>query len=465
MALADRTLDVRTFIDERPFSPFQRLVLILLFLIVFIDGFDTSAMGFVGPALDKAWGAAPKDMGPVMSSALIGLCAGALTAGPLADRFGRKVVLITAVVLFACGSLASSFADSLGVLTMTRIATGLGLGAAMPNATTLMSEYCPERRRPVLVTVMFCGFTFGGSLGGFIAAALIPAFGWQSVFIVGAVAPLLLALVLTFLLPESTRFMVVRGWPKEKITAILKRIAPSASAELDAAERFIVPEQQLKVSNPLKTILSPPLLAGTLLLWVIFFFGLMAIFLLTSWLPTLMGQAGFSLRASANITALYQLGGTVGAILVAWLMGKWAPHKALATSYVLAASFTILVGLSLHNVALLSFAVLGAGFFSSGAQTPMSALAAIFYPTQVRATGVSWMIGIGRFGGIIGAYIGAPLLAAGWGFTAICSALAIPLLTAAFSVAMKGVFYRDKGASEPFTALQAVEAEVGEAQV
>ena len=465
MTTTSRTIDLRTFIDERPFSPYQWLILGLCFLIVFIDGFDTSAMGFVAPALVKSWGVAPKSLGPVLSAALVGLCVGALTSGPLADRFGRKVVLITSVVLFALGSLASALSDSITTLTILRVVTGFGLGAAMPNSTTLMAEYCPERRRSVLVTVMFCGFTFGAALGGFIAAALIPAFGWPSVFIAGGVAPLVLALVLLVLLPESTRFMVVKGFAKEKVATILKRISPKDAAELDAAAGFTVPEQKLKVSNPIKTILSPPLLLGTLCLWLVYFGGLMVVFLLTSWLPTLLRTAGFSLQASANVTALFQLGGTAGALLVAWIMGKWAPHKALVVSYILAAIFIFAVSQSLHSVVLLSIAVLGAGFFTSGAQTPMSALGAAFYPTQVRATGVSWMLGIGRVGAIIGAYIGGPMLAAGWGFTAIFTALAVPALLAAFAVGMKGWIYRGQGAGEPFAVLAKVEQTTGEAQV
>jgi AAHS family 4-hydroxybenzoate transporter-like MFS transporter len=161
-----------------------------------------------------------------MSAALVGLAVGALTAGPLADRIGRKKVLVLSLFLFGGVSLLTAFVSTLPMLTLLRFLTGLGLGAAMPNAATLMSEYAPERKRALLVNLMFCGFPLGSSMGGFVSAWLIPHFGWQSVMVLGGVMPLLLAVVLIVSLPESARFMVVRGYPAQRIAAVLKRIAP-----------------------------------------------------------------------------------------------------------------------------------------------------------------------------------------------------------------------------------------------
>ncbi|MBZ4306693.1 MFS transporter, partial [Mycobacterium tuberculosis] len=195
------TIDIQAFINEHPFTRYQWMILALCFITVAMDGFDTAIIGFIASDLVQEWGVEKSALGPVMSAALVGLAVGALTAGPLADRIGRKKVLIMSIVVF-------------------------GLGAAMPNAATLMSEYAPERRRALLVNLMFVGFPMGSSLGGFLSAWMIPHYGWQSVLVLGGVMPLLLAVALIFLLPESVRYLVVKQHPAQRIAAILRHIAP-----------------------------------------------------------------------------------------------------------------------------------------------------------------------------------------------------------------------------------------------
>lgn len=192
------TIDIQAFINEHPFTKYQWMILALCFITVAMDGFDTAIIGFIASDLVQEWGVEKSALGPVMSAALVGLAVGALTAGPLADRVGRKKVLILSIVVFGGFSLLTAFATSLNQLTLLRFLTGLGLGAAMPNAATLMSEYAPERRRALMVNLMFVGFPMGSSLGGFLSAWMIPHYGWQSVLVLGGVMPLLLAVVLIF---------------------------------------------------------------------------------------------------------------------------------------------------------------------------------------------------------------------------------------------------------------------------
>lgn len=183
------TIDIQAFINEHPFTRYQWMILALCFITVAMDGFDTAIIGFIASDLVQEWGVEKSALGPVMSAALVGLAVGALTAGPLADRIGRKKVLIMSIVVFGGFSLLTAFATSLNQLTLLRFLTGLGLGAAMPNAATLMSEYAPERRRALLVNLMFVGFPMGSSLGGFLSAWMIPHYGWQSVLVLGGVMP------------------------------------------------------------------------------------------------------------------------------------------------------------------------------------------------------------------------------------------------------------------------------------
>jgi AAHS family 4-hydroxybenzoate transporter-like MFS transporter len=434
---ATGTLDVQSFINTQPLSAYQWRVVLLCFLIVFLDGLDTAAMGFIAPALTQEWGIDRASLGPVMSAALIGMVFGALGSGPMADRFGRKVVLVSAVFLFGLFSLVSAFSANLEQLLVLRFLTGLGLGAAMPNATTLLSEYTPERLKSLLVTSMFCGFNLGMASGGFVSAKMIPAFGWHSLLLLGGVLPLVLAVVLLVWLPESARFLVVRNKGTEKVRKVLSPIAPG---EVAVATGFSLPEQKTVQSrNVFKVIFSGNYSAGTLLLWLTYFMGLVIVYLLTSWLPTLMRDSGASMEQAAFIGALFQLGGVLSAVGVGWAMDRFNPHKVIGIFYLLAGVFAYCVGQSLGETTLLATLVLAAGMCVNGAQSAMPSLAARFYPTQGRATGVSWMLGIGRFGAILGAWIGATLLGLGWNFEQVLTALVVPAAIATTAVIIKGL--------------------------
>ncbi len=436
-SLPTATLDVQSFINDQPLSRYQWRIVLLCFLIVFVDGLDTAAMGFIAPALTQDWGIDRASLGPVMSAALIGMVFGALGSGPLADRFGRKVVLVTAVFLFGLFSLLSAFSSNIDQLLVLRLLTGVGLGAAMPNATTLLSEYTPLRLKSLLVTSMFCGFNLGMAGGGFVSAALIPAFGWHSLLLLGGVLPLILAVVLLLWLPESARFLVIRNRGADKVRKVLEPIAPQA---LQGVREFSVPEQaSVQSRNVLKVVFSGTYSAGTLLLWLTYFMGLVIVYLLTSWLPTLMRDSGASMEQAAFIGALFQFGGVLSAVAVGWAMDRFNPHKVIGGFYLFAGVFAYFVGQSLGEVTLLATLVLLAGMCVNGAQSAMPSLAARFYPTQGRATGVSWMLGIGRFGAILGAWMGATLLGMGWNFEQVLTALVVPAAIATAAVVIKGL--------------------------
>lgn len=429
------TTDIQAFINDHPFSKFQWMILALCFVTVAMDGFDTAIIGFIASDLVQEWGVQKSDLGPVMSAALVGLAVGALTAGPMADRIGRKKVLVLSILVFGGFSLVTAFATNLTQLTLLRFLTGLGLGAAMPNAATLMSEYAPERRRALLVNLMFVGFPIGSSMGGFISAWLIPHYGWQSVLILGGVMPLALAVLLIFLLPESARYMVVKNQPQHKISTILKRIAPVA----DNASFVLQEAGQVKEKSALGVIFSPRYAVGTVMLCLTYFMGLLIFYLLTSWLPLLIRETGASLSQASVITALFPLGGGIGVLILGVLMDKLNPNKVVAVGYVLTGVFVCLVGFSTNSLVLMGVMVFIAGTIMNGAQSSMPALAAGFYPTQGRATGVAWMLGLGRFGGILGAFSGAFLMQAELSFQTIFTLLAIPALVSALALLVKHI--------------------------
>ena len=436
------TLDVRQHINSRKMSGYQWLLLILCFLIVTTDGMDVAIMGFLAPGITKEWGISKAAFGAVMSAAPIGLAIGALLIGPLSDRFGRKRLLMVAVAWFGLFSVLCSQANDVYQLSILRFLTGLGLGAAMPNTTTLLSEYVPEKSRGTLIAIMFTGFNLGSALVGFGAAAILPDYGWRMVLVIGGAIPLVCLPFYLLLVPESVRFMVVNNYPAERIARTLRRVVGSGP-EVTAATRFTVAEQKVEGKTKAAALLAPSFRKITMSLWTTYFMGLMVIYLLSGWLPTLIKDAGLPIERAASITALFQLGGTVGALVVGWLMDRWTPNKVIASAYVAGAVFILLLASgSVQSAALPVFTLL-AGFCMSGAQTGLNAFAPGCYPTAVRATGVSWMQGIGRFGSIFGSAIGGVLLSMGWGFSGVIAILAIPATLAALSI----VFTRFTGRS------------------
>ncbi|WP_395399572.1 MFS transporter [Pseudoduganella sp. UC29_106] len=431
-----RALDVQEFLDQQPFSAYQWLVFALCFAVVLLDGFDTAAIGYIAPSLMGEWGLSKPQLAPVLSAALIGLTCGSLTAGPLADRFGRRRPLAGSVLLFAIASLFAAEAQSLEQLTIFRFITGIGLGAAMPNAVTLMSEYCPRARRATLTNAMFCGFPLGAALGGFIAAWMIPQWGWRSILLAGGVMPLVLAVALLLSLPESVRFMVARAWPAEQIKNVLSRIGEIASFQsFYLAETRAAEDKQ----GGVRVIFSRRYAFGTVMLWLTYFMGLVIFYALVNWMPILFKEAGLSPKDATMVAALFPLGG-VGAVAFGWLMDRYNPDKVIAIGFALTAFAIFAIGQVVGELGALVVVVLVAGTLMNTSRSSLPALAAQYYPTSGRATGVAWMLGAGRVGGIAGSFLVAQLAAMQLGFSAILTVLAIPGLLAAAALIAKQNF-------------------------
>ncbi|RAI64835.1 aromatic acid/H+ symport family MFS transporter [Pseudomonas fluorescens] len=433
-----RNVDLQAFLDEQRFSRYQWLILAICFLIVAVDGLDTAAMGFVAPSLIAEWGVTRAELAPVMGAALFGLAIGALTAGPLADKYGRKRIILISVMIFGIGGILCSLSWSLPSLTGFRFLTGLGLGAAMPNTVTLVSEYTPASQRNRLSTLMFCGFSLGSAVSAFVAALIIPVFGWRSLLLVGGVLPVILAIIALFVIPESARFLVVKGAPAAKIATILRKIAPSRDWN---GVTFSLPEQATsQAASSIRALFINNNTVGTLLLWGTYFMGLLIAYLLTGWLPLLIKDMGIPSDQAAMLTGMFMFGSTFGTVFMGWLMDRFNRYLVVAIGYV-AAGICVL-GIASHgtNVEMLRVLIFVTGF-AMGANLSMVVLSAQFYKTQCRATGVSWMLGIGRFGGILGASIGGVLMSVGWDFQMIISSLAVPAILAAAMIGAKGLYY------------------------
>ncbi|MFD1554621.1 MFS transporter [Paraburkholderia silviterrae] len=413
--------DVQAFINEHPFGRFQKFVFFMCFVIVLLDGFDTAAIGYIAPSLLTEWHLAKPALAPVLSAALFGIAFGALLFGPLSDRIGRRPLVVGSVFVLGAACTVSAFSSSVGQLSLLRFVTGVGLGAAMANAVTMIDEFCPTSRRATVTSLMCCGFPLGAALGGLIAAWLIPHAGWRAVLLLGGAMPILHGALLFFRLPESVRFLVNKGRPVAQIRAVLLRISHDANQARGFA--LVEGERQTELSG-LGLVMSRTYIVGTLMLWLAALMGLVICYASINWMPVLLKDAGLSASRAALISALFPLGG-IGAVFCGALMDRFNANLVIAGCYALAAISLFFIGQTEGKVALLVPIVLISGVLANTAQSSMNALAATFYPTEGRGSGVAWMLGVGRFGGIAGSFLVAELVRRHFTFSQIFTVIAV----------------------------------------
>lgn len=426
-----KSVDISEVLDRSGISTFQIGIFILCGLCLIMDGFDVQALGPIAPAIIQEWHVPMSQMGPALSAALLGILVGSILFSMVADRIGRRPVLIFATLFFAVVTLLTSRVGTIAELRTIRFFAGTGLGGIMPNAVALVGEYSPRRMRVLLMIVVTNGFNVGAAFAGLISAWMIPAFGWRSVFLVGGAIPAIIGVLMLMLLPESLQFLALRAKDPAKLKKWISRINPSAAVDDDT--RYEVREHKTD-GVPILHLFKEGRGAGTMLLWVINFMNLLNLYFLASWLPTVVNASYGSVRTGALVATTLQAGGVIGTFFFSWIVERIGFIPVLGTTFTIACVAIATIGYPSLSLFALFVVVFVAGCCIVGAQGAVNALAATYYPTNLRSTGVGSGLGVGRVGGIAGPYIAGALLAIGWIPRELFYAAAIPAFVSAVTM-------------------------------
>jgi MFS transporter, AAHS family, 4-hydroxybenzoate transporter len=435
--MQESIFDVGAFINNQRIGKTQILVMLLCASIMFADGYDVFVMGFVLLPVAKSFGVSPAAITSVFVVQSLGIAVGTFIVSPLADRYGRRYLLLASAVLLGVLTLATTQATSVSELITLRFLAGIFFGSLLPNAIAITVEYAPERMRATMVNWMFIGYTGGAAAGGAVAAFLVTTYGWQSAFWVGGLVPLGIAVILFVFLPESLRFCAQRNDRDPRIPRLLHRMDPSL--RFTGAERFVLNEQRA-TGTPVAALFRDGRAPTTALLWTGYFANILVISVIGAFLPTFLVAFGhLSAGYAAAVTSFYSISGMIASAIGGRIMDMLGTRRVITITFICGAVAIVLLGIIdlgsswLYPVVF----VVGAGVIAG--QGGLHALSSMFYPTRMRATGVGWCLGAGRVGGMFGPMLGGLALAQHWTVLPSFLVIAVPTLIAGIATFSTGL--------------------------
>jgi len=423
-------------LDRGGISAAQMMIIAIALILNIVDGYDVTAMAFTAHSIGEALSISPAHLGILFSVALAGMMVGAMFIAPFSDMIGRRKMLLISVTFIGISVIVTAYSTALWQMILLRGITGLGVGSMLASLTAISSEYTPSKYRSLAVVTITAGYPLGATLGGFIAAPLIPVYGWQSVFLVGGTATLFMVPVIYFLVPESLQFLVTKRPPNalQTLNAALTRMNKPTLNQLPE----LAQEAKIEKANVL-SLLTESRRLTTITLWSTFFFCFICLYFLMSWIPKLVVNSGLSESEGVYAAVALNGGGVIGIIVLGWVSSRVSLSKLISTFLSLAALFMMVFASASASVNLLLILFV-IGFFLQGGFTGLYAVAAKIYPTEIRTTGVGWAIGLGRSGAVVGPYVGGLLIAGGYSMETNFFLFALPLLIAgvlSFRLAVK----------------------------
>lgn len=417
-------MNVREIIDKAPVTRLQIAVVAVCFVLNMLDGIDVLAVSFAAPPITAEWSLSAKAMGSVFSAGLIGMTLGAMFLASLADRMGRRKMLLLCVLMVAAGTGLTGLVATLEQLIILRILTGLGIGSMLASLTSMVSEYTPARRRNLGISIMVGGYPLGAIFGGFLAAWVIPEFGWRAMFVAfGAITAIMFPIVL--MLPESLHFLVQKrpGNALQKLNKVISKLGqPQLEALPPADEEHVVPG--------VSALLTGKRRSSTLRLWAAFFMTFLTLYFLYSWIPKIIVDSGLPLEKGIYTSIALNVGAIIGVVSLGYLADRLGLALLTLVFLLGAAAAMIIFAFSPPVIAALLVVTFFVGMFIQGGFSGLYSASARIYPTEVRTTGVGWAIGAGRTGAIIGPFVGGVLMDMKFSITAYFILFAIPLIIA-----------------------------------
>ncbi|UFZ05380.1 MFS transporter [Bradyrhizobium ontarionense] len=444
-------IDVSDVIERQRRNGLVLKVMILSTTMMFLDGYDLHAMAFAAPAIIRNWGIDKATLGVVFSAGVFGILVGGLIFGYLGDRIGRRLAIVASTITFGGFSLLTVWADDLSMLIALRFLAGIGIGGLAPLCFSLNLEYVPSRYRGTVVAIIMLGYVAGGSAGGLIAAWLVPHLGWQIVFWIGGVLPLIAATVSFFTLPESIKFLVVQGRRPDEVARIVNSIEPGLDAQ--PTSRFVVQEEEPNPvgSGPLArltALFDGKLAIITPLLWAAYIASSMTMFFLNSWTPILAEASGYTPAQAAFGLSMFSLGGAVGALLAGWVLDRFGV-LAIAAVPMIACPLVASLGLAGFSDTGFLAAMMCVGFFVVGGHQGLNSAVGQFYPSANRATAVGWALSVAKIGSIGGPLIAGLLIAQHLPASNLFLLAALPPLVMASCVVAMGLSQRRRTLTAP----------------
>lgn len=423
-----QTIDVSRLVDDRKIGALNIKILIITSFLAMFEGYDQSSLGFVAPALIRDWHIAHRgDLGPVFSVVVFGNLIGAPVFGYIGDRFGRKNAILLSILLFAVFTIATPFTSDLKLLFYVRLLVGFGLGGALPNLVAINADFAPKTARATMIIIMSCGLTAGAGVVGLITAWLMPHYGWQIVFWIGGLAPILVLAVAVFVMPELIKYLVLKARPRDR--AEIARLASALDPLLVIGPdtQFVLAREKVYRGISPKYLFRDGLAIMTPAIWITCMAGQTGLFFFNNYVPTILNSAGMSpANAAWALTAMY-LGGEFGPLLLCRPLdhsGFNAMTILFAVSIVAVACLGV-VGTSQLAITALLF-VTGACIL--GVQAALHVPPGMIYPTSIRANGAGWAFGIARFGTIFGTLVGGMLLNMGLPLSTMFLVASVPYI-------------------------------------
>ena len=422
-------MDPRETILERPMGRFQIAAVGVCIALNALDGFDVLSISFASPGIAAEWGIDRAQLGIVLSMELIGMAVGSILLGNVADRIGRRPMILACLVLMATGMMLAATAQNVVILSVYRLVTGLGIGGMLAAINAMTAEFSNRRRRALAVAIMASGYPIGAVIGGSIASMLLASFDWRSVFLFGAIVTASFIPLVWFLLPESIEFLILKR-PPNALATVNRTMARMGHPPVD---RLPDPEPRSTKAS-IARLFAPGLARLTILVSLAYFLHIMTFYFVLKWIPKIVVDMGFAPSAAGGVLVWANVGGATGALLFGLLTQKVRLQPLIIAFMLMSAVMVTVFGHVGPDLGQLALVTAVAGFFTNAVIVGLYALFAQSFPTELRAGGTGFAVGTGRGGSVLGPIVAGFLFTANYGLPTVAMIMAAGSLLAAGAI-------------------------------